>query len=118
MNTTQLKKHCASYPGAKARRYQAPSNVLVYAVDGRSFAYFKTSVPEKWRFSIRVTPDRFVALTGMPEIKPARYMARYHWVTIVDVRSLPADYLKELVDASYRRVVERLSARRRAELRR
>ena len=45
----------------------------------------------------------------MPGIKPARYMARFHWVTVVDVRSVPSAYLKELVDWSYRRALASLS---------
>jgi predicted DNA-binding protein (MmcQ/YjbR family) len=88
----------------------------VYSVGGKTFAYFKTSAPEKWRFSIRVTADRFVELTDVPGIKPARYMARYHWVTIVDVRSVPADYLGELVEWSYHKALGSLSRTRRNKL--
>jgi hypothetical protein len=38
----------------------------VYTVGGRKFAYFKTSEPERWRFSTRVAPDRFIELTDVP----------------------------------------------------
>ncbi|MES2151624.1 MAG: MmcQ/YjbR family DNA-binding protein [Pseudomonadota bacterium] len=101
--------------GASETLHGAPSNILVYKVGDKTFAYFKTSEPEKWRFSVRVTADRFVELTGIPGVKPARYMGRFHWVTIVDVRSFPADYLTELVQCSYRRAFESLSrARQRA----
>ena len=100
-------------PGAAAREYGPPGNVLVYAVGGKQFAYFKLSDPEKWRFSIRVTPERFLELTDVPGIKPARYMARFHWVTIVDVRSVPERYLKELVAWSYDRALASLSKAKR-----
>ena len=96
--------------------YDAPSNILVYAVGDKKFAYFKTSEPEKWRFSIRVSPDRFVELTGMPGIKPARYMGRFHWVTIVNPHSLPAKYLVELIDWSYHKALGSLSRVQRDEL--
>ena len=56
---------------------------------GRKFAYFKTSEPEQWRFSIRTTPERFMELTDVPGIKPARYMAKFHWVTIVNKAVTP-----------------------------
>ncbi|MBO7942289.1 hypothetical protein JTP77_041280, partial [Streptomyces sp. S9] len=46
---------------------------------------------------------------------PARFMGRHHWVTVVDVRQLPADYLRELVDWSYRRALGNLSRKRQAE---
>lgn len=88
----------------------------MYSVGGKSFAYFKTSEPERWRFSVRVTPDRFVELTGVPGVKPARFMGRFHWVTIVDVKSFPADYLAELVGWSYQHALGKLSRVKRAGL--
>ncbi len=109
MNVEQLKRRCRSFPGAKEVLHGEPSNVLVYQVGRRNFAYFKTSEPEKWRFSVRVTPSRFVELTGMPGVKPARYMGRFHWVTIVAVGAFPADYLAELLDWSYEKACSSLS---------
>ena len=104
MTVSQLKRLCREFPEATETLYGHPYNFLVYAVAGRKFAYFKTSQPERWRFSVRVTPDRFVELTDIPGVKPARYRGRYGWITIVDVRAFPASYLKELVVASYQRV--------------
>jgi len=116
IDTARLKTLCASCPGATSRLYADPSNILVFAVDEKKFAYFKTSEPEQWRFSVRVTPSRFLELTDVPGIKPARYMGRFHWVTIVDPSSLPPDYLAELVEWSYQKVCSTLSRQRRAEL--
>lgn len=110
MNVTQLKRFCREFPDAVETLYHAPDNWLVYSVRGRKFAYFKTSEPERWRFSVRVSLDRFVELTEVPGVKPARWRGRYGWITIVDVSAFPAQYLKELVGASYRRVLP--SARR------
>lgn len=90
--------------------------MLIYSVGGKSFAYFKTSQPERWRFSIRVAPDLFLGLTDVPGMKPARYMGRFHWITIVKVDSVPAAYLKELVRWSYDKALGSLSGKRRAEL--
>jgi len=112
----QLKKFCAALPGATEKTSGAPNNVLVYYVGGKCFAYFKTSEPEKWRFSIRVATDRFVELTGMPGIKPARYMGRYHWVTVVKVDSVPSDYLTELVEWSYRKALSSLPRKKQNEI--
>ncbi len=109
MNTLQLQTHCASLPGAESLLHPPPVNVLSYKVGGKTFAYFKTSEPEQWRFSFRATPDRFLELTGMPGVKPARYMGRYHWVTIVDVSRFQEDYLLELVQWSYEKAVSALS---------
>ena len=116
MNTTQLKKFCSDLPGATSHLSKPPSNILVYSVGEKNFAWFKTSDPEKWRFSFRVTPERFIELTDMPGIKPARYMARFHWVTIVDVRTMPEEYLKELVQCAYEKALSGLSGKRRKAL--
>jgi len=116
MDTAALKKHCRAYPGAEEKLHGAPSNILVYSVGGKFFAYFKTSEPERWRFSFRTESDRFLELTGMPGIKPARFMGRHHWVTVVDVRQLPAADLREWVDWSYRRALGNLSRKRQAEV--
>src|SRR5687767_7383577 len=116
MNTEQLKNFCDRLPGAEATRHGAPANILVYAVGGKRFAHFKTSEPERWRFSFRVTPERFVELTDVPGIKPARWMGRWRWVTVVDVRRVPEDYLRELVAWSYRDAIGKLSRARRLQL--
>jgi predicted DNA-binding protein (MmcQ/YjbR family) len=105
MNVSQLKRFCIGFPSAMEMLYGEPYNFMVYSVGGRKFAYFKTSQPERWRFSVRVTPERFVELTDMPGVKPARYRGRYGWITIVNVSAFPADYLEELVGWSYRRAV-------------
>lgn len=112
MDTRQLKAFCGRFAGAQTLLHREPVNVLSYKAGGKTFAYFKTSEPERWRFSIKVTPERFIELTDVPGIKPARFMGRYRWVTIVDVRSVPEDYLRELVEWSYRAAVATLSRKR------
>jgi predicted DNA-binding protein (MmcQ/YjbR family) len=109
MNIGQLKTFCGRLPRAAETLYREPSNILVYSIGGRTFAYFKTSAPERWRFSTRVTPDRFVELTDFPGVKPARYRGRFHWITIVEVHRFPGSYLTELVDWSYHKAFASLS---------
>jgi len=116
MNVGELKEFCARLSGVTERLHGSPINVLAYQVGGKNFAYFKTSDPERWRFSVRVTPDRFLELTDMSGIKPAKYMARYHWVTIVDVSNFPEEYLVELVEWSYRKAFNSLSRKKRLEI--
>jgi predicted DNA-binding protein (MmcQ/YjbR family) len=113
MNVKQLRKFCKKLAGAKERLLAPPSNILVYSLDDKFFAYFKTSDPEMWRFSIKVTPGRFLELTGIPGVKPARYRGRYYWITIVDVENFPAAYLRELVLWSHRHALESLRVSRR-----
>ena len=112
MNVRQLKAFCSRLSGARVTLYAEPSNILVYSIGGKTFAYFKTSEPERWRFSTRVSPDRFIELTDIPGVKPARYRGRFHWVTIVEVPRFPAAYLIELVECSYQRAFASLSKAR------
>jgi len=116
MDRQQLSDYCKSLPGVEERLLGAPQNVLVYGIGDKQFAYFKTSEPEQWRFSLRVSPDRFLELTNQPGIKPARYMHRFHWVTIVKVASVDESYLQELVRWSYEKAKSSLSKKRQAAL--
>ncbi len=116
MDVDAVKDHCSRYPGSVAKLFGEPSNVFVYYVSGRKFAYFKTSEPERWRFSICTSPERFLELTSVPGIKPARYMAKFRWVTIVDVNTVPDEYLQELIAWSYGKAIASLSKRRQSEL--
>jgi predicted DNA-binding protein (MmcQ/YjbR family) len=109
MNIRQLKEFCNRFPGADETLYGEPSNILVYSVGGKTFAYFKTSEPERWRFSTRVTPDRFIELTDFPGVKPARYRGRFYWITIVEVPHFPGAYLTELVEWSHQSAFAKLS---------
>ncbi|MEH6575716.1 MAG: MmcQ/YjbR family DNA-binding protein [Amphritea sp.] len=108
MDIKEVKKYCMSFAGAIEKDTGEPANLLSFSVHNKKFAYFKTSEPEKWRFSIRVTPERFLELTDQPGIKPARYMHRFYWVSIVSVRSVDENYLKELIDWSYVRAFHSL----------
>jgi predicted DNA-binding protein (MmcQ/YjbR family) len=113
MNVRQLRNFCQALPGANQRLLGEPANILVYSLEQVNFAYFKTSEPERWRFSLKVTPSRFVELTDQPGVKPARYRGRHHWVTIVDVAAFPAGYLRELVEWSHRHAWSKLPPSRR-----
>ncbi|WP_137973195.1 MmcQ/YjbR family DNA-binding protein [Pseudomonas sp. F(2018)] len=116
MDVAAVKEYCSCYPGTSSKLFGPPSNILVYYVGGRKFAYFKTSEPEQWRFSICTSPERFLELTDVPGIKPARYMAKFRWVTIVDVETVPAEYLQELITWSYAKALSSLSKRQQAAI--
>nr|WP_298141373.1 MmcQ/YjbR family DNA-binding protein [uncultured Pseudomonas sp.] len=105
MDIGAVKRFCLSFPGAQEQLLAAPANVLVYSVGGKQFAYFKTSEPQRWRFSIRVTPDRFIELTDQPSVTPARYLQRFHWVSMVSTQALDPDYLQQLIAWSYHKAL-------------
>ncbi|TYT27047.1 hypothetical protein FZO89_12685 [Luteimonas viscosa] len=113
MDVAALKRYCAGLPGAESRLHDAPANILVYSVGGKRFAHFKTSAPQRWRFSLKPPPERFLELTDQPGIQPARWLGRFGWITIVDVRTMPTAELRALVEGSWRSAVEKLPKRRR-----
>jgi len=108
MNINEVKQFCRTLPAVVEIEKTHPKNYLSYTVHGKKLAYFKTSEPEKWRFSFQVSSERFLELTDQPGIKPARYMARFHWVTLVDVEEMQEDYLKELILWSYQKALSSL----------
>jgi predicted DNA-binding protein (MmcQ/YjbR family) len=116
LNVAKVKKYCTSLTGVHERLSGEPSNVLVYKVGIKKFAYFKTSDPEKWRFSLKVSKDRFLELTDQPGIKPARYMHRFYWVTIVNVNAMSPEYLTELINWSYDAAFSALSKKKQSDL--
>ena len=63
MNVKQRQQLCRTLPGTNERLLGEPANILVYSLHDINFAYFKTSEPERWRFSIKV---RHRALSNSP----------------------------------------------------
>lgn len=117
MNVAGIMEFCRGLPGVSEKDITPPINVLSFRVGDKKFAYFKTSEPEQWRFSIRVSSDRFVELTDQPGVKPAKYMGRYRWITIVNVDDFDGSYLKDLINCSYVSAFQNLTKKRQREIR-
>ena len=116
MNVDEVKAYCASFPGVMMKESGAPSNIMIFYVGDKKFAYFKTSDPEKWRFSFRTTSERFLELTDQSGVKPARYMQRFHWVTIVSVERFNEHYLIDLIEWSYQKALSSLPKKIQADI--
>lgn len=61
--------------------------------------------------SVKTTPEKFVELTERPGIRPAHYVARYHWVTVEDPAAVTDDELRQLIRESYQLVFDKLPAK-------
>ena len=116
MNVEQLKEYCLSLPGSEAKEIAHPGNLLSYSLLGKKFAYFKTSQPEQWRFSLKTLPTMFMELTDQDGFKPARYMGRFYWVSIIDVEMVDENYLKSLIEYSYNFALKSLPKYKQAAL--
>ena len=68
------------------------------------------------KLSFKCTPEKFAELVEIEGIIPAPYMARNHWVAMVEMDALRQNEIKELIRQSYRLVFEKLPKKTQAEL--
>src|SRR5437660_10496134 len=90
---------------------------LLFRIAGKMFCVANMEpalVPTKIAF--KCAPERFVELIEIEGIIPAPYMARNHWVAMVEMDALRQPEIKELIQNSYRLVLEKLPKKKQAEL--
>jgi len=90
---------------------------LLFRISGKMFCVANMEpqlVPTKIAF--KCTPEQFAELTEMEGIIPAPYMARNHWVAMIDMDALRQPELKELIRNSYQLVLEKLPKKIQAAL--
>src|SRR5579871_4291093 len=68
------------------------------------------------KIAFKCTPEKFAELVEVEGIIPAPYMARNHWVALVEMNALRQHEIKELVQNSYQLVLEKLPKKLQAEL--
>ncbi|HEY2913977.1 MAG TPA: MmcQ/YjbR family DNA-binding protein [Candidatus Angelobacter sp.] len=60
------------------------------------------------KIAFKCTPEKFAELVELEGIIPAPYMARNHWVAMLDMNALRQPEIKELIQESYRMILEKL----------
>jgi len=68
------------------------------------------------KIAFKCTPEKFVELVEIKGIIPAPYMARNHWVAILEMDTLRQPEMKELIRESYQLVLEKLPKKTQANL--
>ncbi|HET8891920.1 MAG TPA: MmcQ/YjbR family DNA-binding protein [Candidatus Angelobacter sp.] len=68
------------------------------------------------KIAFKCTPEKFAELVEIEGIIPAPYMARNHWVAMIEMDALRPPELKELIHASYQMVLEKLPKNKQAAL--
>src|ERR1041384_2070201 len=68
------------------------------------------------KIAFKCTPEKFAELIEVEGIIPAPYMARNHWVALIEMDALRQPEIKELIQNSYRLVLEKLPRKKQAEL--
>jgi predicted DNA-binding protein (MmcQ/YjbR family) len=111
-NRNELYAFCRSLPAATEDvKWE---NDLVFSVGGKMFAAFELPAGEP--LSFKADADSFEVLTQLPGVRPARYLARAHWVTVETRSTLPRAELEALLREAHRLVTAKLPKRRRLEL--
>lgn len=108
MTTEQLRQFCSELPGVTEDVKWG--NDLCFSVGKKMFAV--TGVDDgSGGISVKTTPETFAELTERPGIRPAHYVARYHWITVEDTAAVTADELRQLIRGSYQLVFDKLPAK-------
>ncbi len=90
---------------------------LLFRIAGKMFcvANLEPGVsPTKIAF--KCTPEKFAELVEIDGIIPAPYMARNHWVAMLDMNALRQPEIKELIEESYRMIWAKLPKKTQSEL--
>jgi predicted DNA-binding protein (MmcQ/YjbR family) len=111
MNLERLREYCLSCPDATEHVQWGAD--LVFKVGGKMFTVASTE-PGEAKVSFKCTPEEFAELVEQDGIKPADYVARYHWVTLLRWDALSDREIKRLVKDSYEMVRARLPKKRSA----
>ena len=108
MNIEKLREICLSLPGVTEDVKWG--NDLCFSVGSKMFAV--TGVDDgSGGVSVKTTPERFAELTERSGIRPAHYVARYHWITVEDPAAATSDEMEQLIRESYQLVFDKLPAR-------
>ena len=114
MTAAQLEALCKRLPGV-TRDIKWGAD-LVFSVAGKMFVVTPSDGSEGGRLSFKVEDERFLELTDQPGIIAAPYMARAHWISVVEPRRFASSELADFVLASYGLVRARLTKKMQAEL--
>ncbi len=115
MTAVQLEALCGAWPGV-TRDIKWGAD-LVFSVGGKMFAVMPED-PSAYghRLGVKVADERFLELTDQPGIVPSPYLARAHWISVVEPQRFATRELEGLVRDSYALVRAKLTKKLQKEL--
>src|SRR5690242_10794955 len=90
-----LRQFCLSLPAATEDIQW--ENDLLFRVGRKIFCTVPLEPQSPVKVCFKCTPEKFAELVELEGIIPAPYMARNHWVALVEVNALRQDEMKELI---------------------
>lgn len=115
MNIEEFRTYCLHKPFV-TEEFPFGPETLVFKVAGKMFALTGLDSPE-FKVNLKSDPNYSIELREkFPEVKPGYHMNKTHWNTVDFEGGLSDEFLIELVDLSYKSVVETLPKSKRTEL--
>lgn len=108
MNIDELRSHCLSL--SHVTEDIQWGNDLLFRIGDKIFAATGLGVTPI-QITFKCTPEKFAELIEIDGIVPARYTARYHWVTVERTDALPRRELETLIKQSYEMVLAKLPSK-------
>ena len=113
MNIDDLRAYCLALPHATEDVQWG--NDLLFRIGNKIFAGTGLdSTP--LQITLKCTPEKFAELIEIDGIVPAKYTARYHWVTVERTDALPRQELEGLLRQSYEMVFAKLPSKLRKQI--
>ena len=114
LTAIQLEALCGKWPGV-TRDIKWGAD-LVFSVGAKMFVVTPGDGSEGGRLSFKVADERFLELTDQPDIIPAPYMARAHWISIIEPQRFSTVELSGFILDAYVLVRAKLTKKLQAEL--
>lgn len=114
MDIEKIRQRCLPLPYATEDIQWV--NDLLFRVGGKIFAAVDLGPSSNGSLSFKCSPEKFAELIECDGISPARYVARYHWVTVSTPDALSETEINALIKESYNMALARLSKKVRAQL--
>ena len=114
LTAVQLEALCGQWPGV-TRDIKWGAD-LVLGVGGKMFAVTPSDGSEAGRLSFKVADERFLELTDQPGIIPAPYMARAHWISVIEPQRFSTAELEAFILDAYTLVRAKLTRKLQATL--
>lgn len=114
MHIERFRDHCISKPGV-TEEFPFDQNTLVFKVMGKMFAL--TDVEDFDFINLRCEPELSIELREKYEgIKPGYHMNKKNWNSVYTNGTVSDIKILELIDLSYKLIVESLTKRLKEEL--
>jgi len=114
MNVAWARRFCLALP--QTTEIVQWGDALVFKVGGKMYAVASLEPRDGVWLSFKTDPEEFAALTEIPGIIPAPYLARAQWVALETEDALSAAELERLLKRAYDLIFAKLPKKQQAEL--